>query len=142
MVELDFDPNFDIEPKYGASECRYDFVEIRQRYGSSDEEVLGRFCGLVAPQFAPLESPVYIEFLSDDRITGYGWTVEFEVGKYRHNTMKTSYSRTSLPSITYNVSVLNTRRTNFKEKTPHLLRLTANPPPPPTPTTFHSEGLS
>ena len=101
MVELDFDPSFDIEPKYGASECRYDFVEIRQRYGSSDEEVLGRFCGLVAPQFAPLEGPVYIEFLSDDRITGYGWTVEFEVGKYRHNTTKTSYSRTSLPSITY-----------------------------------------
>ena len=80
-MNLEFDGEFDVEPEYDNDRCLYDYIEIRQRYSSAAEEVVGRFCGLEPPVLPPLAGPVYIEFFTDHVITGYGWILEWETRK-------------------------------------------------------------
>ena len=79
MLTLTWNSDFDIE---GSDGCGYDFVEIHDSFQESTmaANLLGRYCGSVAPQPATVQGPLYIWFHSDDSETGSGWTLNWSTG--------------------------------------------------------------
>ena len=81
-VTLTWNSRFDIEPQYHHNECRYDYVEIKQRYTESNQdELVGRYCGMTAPDVQVLQGPVYIRFFTDRVVAGEGWRLDWITGK-------------------------------------------------------------
>ncbi|CAM9531973.1 unnamed protein product [Lampetra fluviatilis] len=66
---------FDIE---NASDCRYDYVEIRDG-GSEDANLIGRYCGTgLPPPAQSTQSLLYVKFVTDALVANNGFTAQYD----------------------------------------------------------------
>ena len=78
MMTLQWIHDFNVEGDYFHGVCRDDYVEVRQRYSSSNpNDIVGTYCGSTAPRVRDIRGPVMITHHSDRRLNGFGWSVNF-----------------------------------------------------------------
>ena len=78
MVTLQWASDFNVESQYFHGTCKYDYVEVRQRYSSSNpNDIVGTYCGSTAPRVQDIRGPVMITHHSDWILSGIGWSINF-----------------------------------------------------------------
>nr|XP_032831478.1 neuropilin-2-like isoform X2 [Petromyzon marinus] len=74
-IILNFNPHFDLE----KHDCRFDYIEVRDGAGPQ-AEVLGRYCGNVAPPPITSSGPALrLSFVSDYTNQGAGFSLHYEI---------------------------------------------------------------